>query len=77
MATAQKSQAGSTGAQKAEVRNITSAKPAVGAIPTDKIAARAYELWQASGRLDGHDQEHWFQAERELRGTQGSRSTPR
>jgi hypothetical protein len=74
MATAQKSQAGSAGAQKTEVRNITSAKSA---IPADKIAARAYEIWQASGRLDGHDQEHWFQAERELRGRQGARSTSR
>jgi Protein of unknown function (DUF2934) len=76
MATAQKSQTGSSGAQKAEVRNITSAK-GVGPIAPDKIAARAYEIWQASGRPHGHDQEHWFQAERELRGTQGPRSTAR
>lgn len=74
MAIAQKSQ---PGAQKSDVRSITSAKPAAGAIAPDKIAARAYEIWQASGRADGHDQEHWFQAERELRGTQGSRSTSR
>jgi Protein of unknown function (DUF2934) len=77
MAIAQKSQTGSSGAQKAEVRNISSAKPGVGPIAPDKIAARAYEIWQASGRSHGHDQEHWFQAERELRGTQGSRATSR
>jgi hypothetical protein len=43
------------------------APPAGGAVPHEKIAERAYQIWQASGRPDGHDQEHWFQAERELR----------
>lgn len=33
---------------------------------TDKIRARAYEIWEACGRLDGHHREHWLQAEREL-----------
>ncbi len=47
------------------------AKPtAVRTISSEKIAARAYEIWQASGRSDGHDQDHWFQAERELRSGQ-------
>jgi hypothetical protein len=32
------------------------------------VAARAYELWEKSGHAHGKDQEHWFQAERELRG---------
>jgi hypothetical protein len=76
MATVQRSQTASPAAQKGEVRNIASAKPA-STVPQDKIAARAYEIWQASGRSHGHDQEHWFQAERELRGTQGSRSASR
>jgi hypothetical protein len=35
---------------------------------SDRIAQRAYEIWMQSGRPNGHDQEHWFQAERELRG---------
>lgn len=54
---------------KVERRDPTAeAKPvAAGGFSTDKIAARAYEIWQASGRTDGHDQEHWLQAERELR----------
>ncbi len=57
-------------------RNATPAKPtSVGTLPADKIATRAYEIWLASGRPNGRDQEHWFQAERELRGTQASRST--
>ena len=32
----------------------------------DRIAARAYELWEARGRPEGSDQEDWFEAEREL-----------
>jgi hypothetical protein len=61
MATVQKS--------KVETRSPTApAKQIVGSAPSkEKIAARAYEIWQASGRPHGHDQDHWFQAERELR----------
>ena len=74
MATVQKTQ---PGAHKVETRSTAAAKPTPGGIPTDKIAARAYEIWLAKGRPNGHDQEHWFQAERELRSTQGSRGTQR
>lgn len=36
--------------------------------PSDEaIAARAYELYVQSGYRHGHADEHWFQAERELR----------
>lgn len=37
-----------------------------GSAPAEKIAARAYEIWVAHGRPQGHDTEHWLQAEREL-----------
>lgn len=33
------------------------------------IARRAYDLYLARGREDGHDVDDWLQAERELRGT--------
>jgi hypothetical protein len=36
------------------------------------VAARAYEIWQRSGCPNGKDQEHWFQAERELRARQSA-----
>lgn len=26
------------------------------------IAARAYDVWEQAGRPDGHDHEHWSQA---------------
>jgi hypothetical protein len=31
------------------------------------IAEKAYELWLAQGQEPGRDQEHWFEAERQLR----------
>jgi hypothetical protein len=34
----------------------------------EQIAVRAYELFVKSGYQDGHSEEHWLQAERELRG---------
>jgi hypothetical protein len=38
------------------------------AVPShEEIVVRAYEIWLATGQQPGHDQEHWFQAERELR----------
>ncbi len=75
MAIVQKSQPST---QKTDPRSMAPAKPAagVGTLPPEKIAARAYEIWVASGRPHGKDQEHWFQAERELRGKNGpSRTT--
>ncbi len=32
----------------------------------DEIARRAYELYEQRAHMDGHDQEDWFHAEREL-----------
>ena len=73
MATVQKAQ---PAAQKSEARNAAAAR-ATTAISPDRIAARAYEIWQANGRPDGRDRDHWFQAERELRASGGSRGTHR
>lgn len=38
----------------------------------DRIAARAYELWEAQGWPHGADREHWLEAERQLRAQPGS-----
>ncbi len=51
----------------------TAQTPAGRAPSADSIAARAYEIWRASGGKHGNDQAHWFQAEQELR----ARTTPR
>jgi Protein of unknown function (DUF2934) len=34
----------------------------------EKIRIRAYELYEQRGRVDGHADEHWLQAESEVRG---------
>jgi hypothetical protein len=38
------------------------------AVAEDQIARRAYELYCARGREDGHDLDDWLQAECDLRG---------
>ena len=43
------------------------APPAGGAVPREKIAERAHQIWQQSGCPEGQAEEHWLQAERELR----------
>jgi hypothetical protein len=34
----------------------------------DRIRERAYQLWSAGGRTEGHAEQHWLAAERELLG---------
>ncbi|MGD0208058.1 MAG: DUF2934 domain-containing protein [Verrucomicrobiota bacterium] len=33
----------------------------------EAIGTRAYEIWMSRGQEQGHDQEHWFEAEQQLR----------
>lgn len=40
----------------------------------DEIAARAYQIFEREGRMDGRDMDHWLQAERELRMEREKRS---
>ena len=35
----------------------------------DSVRARAYELYEGRGRIDGHAQEDWLQAESEVAGS--------
>jgi Protein of unknown function (DUF2934) len=42
----------------------------------NEIARRAYELYEARGREDGHDQEDWLQAERDLIEIEASTERP-
>ena len=40
-----------------------------GQVPDQEaVARRAYELFEARGRLPGHEEEDWLEAERQLRG---------
>jgi hypothetical protein len=46
----------------------TSSGPSLAAVPAPAdVAARAYEIWRASGCPEGKSEEHWYAAERELR----------
>lgn len=36
-----------------------------------KIRTRAYELWEANGRPEGQEHEHWLEAERQVMQEQG------
>jgi len=36
-------------------------------IDYEKVALRAYHIWNDAGRPDGRHQEHWLQAEAEIR----------
>lgn len=44
---------------------------------SEQIARRAYELYEARGRLDGYDTQDWLQAEQEILGQpeQASKAT--
>jgi len=37
--------------------------------PQDKIALRAYQLYEEGGCAHGNDKDHWLQAEREIIGS--------
>jgi hypothetical protein len=38
------------------------------AVPSQaEISMKAYEIWLSQGQKQGFDQEHWFQAEQQLR----------
>ncbi|ATN37725.1 hypothetical protein ACO34A_28585 (plasmid) [Rhizobium sp. ACO-34A] len=32
----------------------------------ERIRQRAYEIWEAEGRIDGHHERHWHDASQEL-----------
>jgi Protein of unknown function (DUF2934) len=77
MATARNPQPASPGA-RGENQRAPVAPRALTNPPPEKVAQRAYEIWQATGRPSGRDQEHWYQAERELQTPpQAARTPPR
>jgi hypothetical protein len=43
----------------------------------EKVAMRAYEKWVKGGCKHGCDQQHWFEAEQELRAELARNNTPR
>jgi hypothetical protein len=45
----------------------TPAPPTAGALSHEQIANRAYFIWVSEGYPEGHDTDHWHQAEDQLR----------
>lgn len=43
----------------------------------DRIRARAYALWEASGKPSGSEMDHWSQAEREIDAEEGAAARQR
>ncbi|HSN15007.1 MAG TPA: DUF2934 domain-containing protein [Anaeromyxobacteraceae bacterium] len=69
MANLQKTQ----GSASSRTKAVTARPPETAEAPTaERIAARAYEIWQANGCPEGRDAEYWYQAERELRARAGN-----
>jgi hypothetical protein len=52
---------------KAESEQPTDPAVTTEFIPQEKIAARAYEIWNRKGRPEGTDVQNWIEAEAELR----------
>jgi len=51
-----------------DASDTSSSLDAPGEHPTrEEIAIRAYEIYEAAGRIEGHDGEHWLEAEQELK----------
>jgi hypothetical protein len=50
--------------KKSNMQNQTQTQIKVG---PDTIARKAYQIWEAAGRPNGRELEHWLQAEAELR----------
>ena len=49
-------------------KSLTKRDPAITTTHEEKVSARAYELYELGGRIDGHAGEDWLQAEAEMAG---------
>lgn len=54
--------------------NLLTTRDGAVTTPDEKVRARAYELYETRGRIDGHAEEDWFQAEREAGGSNGRKT---
>lgn len=55
-------------ARKDEAAGSTADMEPASQVDQTKVARRAYERFQTRGAEHGHDQEDWFEAEREVSG---------
>jgi len=57
----------STPVAAASMSLLNPSKPGKTAPSQADIGAKAYEIWLSQGKEAGHDQEHWLEAEQQLR----------
>jgi hypothetical protein len=50
----------------AKAARLNPSKTGKAAPSCEAIGTKAYEIWMSRGQEQGHDQEHWFEAERQL-----------
>ena len=50
----------------AKATRLNPSKTEKAAPSCEAIGTKAYEIWMSRGQEQGHDQEHWFEAERQL-----------
>ena len=50
----------------AKAARLNPSKTGKAAPSCEAIVTKAYEIWMSRGQEQGHDQEHWFEAERQL-----------
>jgi len=63
----------------AEESQVTPTAPVEGRPSPEQVAREAYLIYLANGRIDGRHEEDWFEAERRLESSPGTRqsgSTP-
>ncbi len=59
--------------EKKSPAKVQSESQVVNTDAEQRIRQRAYEIYEASGREEGRDEEHWLQAEAELLGDSAKR----
>jgi hypothetical protein len=55
---------------------LTNREAAITTHDEENLRARAYELYEGRGRIDGHAEEDWLQAERRSSRKQRTKSRP-
>ena len=53
---------------------LTNRDAAITTHDEENVRARAYELYEVRGRMDGHAEEDWLQAEGEVAGSNGEKA---
>jgi hypothetical protein len=56
----------STPAAAANIASPKRTRPEATSLSNADIATKAYEIWLARGQETGNDQQHWFEAKRQL-----------